>query len=45
MPPEAIRLVVRRGLGAMPAMSRAEVSDSELEAIIAHLSSASGSPR
>lgn len=47
MPPEAIRVVVRRGLGAMPAMSRAEVSDRELQAIIDYLGrvSSSGSAR
>ena len=43
LPPEAIRVVVRRGLGAMPAMSRAEVSDGELQAIIDTLASVSSS--
>lgn len=37
VPPEAIRAVVRHGLGAMPAMSRAEVTDAELEGIVAYL--------
>jgi mono/diheme cytochrome c family protein len=37
MPAEAIRVIVRQGLGAMPAMSRLEVSDSELDSIVAYL--------
>ena len=35
--PETIRAVVRHGVGAMPAISRLEVSDAELDAIIAEL--------
>jgi mono/diheme cytochrome c family protein len=35
--PEAIRAIVRNGIGAMPAMSKLEVSDSELEAIVEQL--------
>ena len=37
LPAAYIRLVVRRGLGAMPAVSRIEVSDAELDAIIAEI--------
>lgn len=37
MPSEAIRIVVRQGLGHMPAMSKVEVSEEELDAIIAYL--------
>lgn len=37
LPAAAIRAIVRNGLGAMPAMSKVEVSDAELEAIIAGL--------
>lgn len=37
LPPEAIRTIVRNGMGAMPAMSRLEVSDAELTRIIAEL--------
>lgn len=37
LPDAYIRLVVRNGFGAMPAMSRAEVTDAELDAIIADL--------
>jgi mono/diheme cytochrome c family protein len=39
--PEAIRTIVRRGLGAMPAMSRIEVSDAELDRIVAYIGRAS----
>lgn len=39
--PQVIRAVVRNGMGAMPAMSRIEVSDAELDSIIAHLMRAS----
>lgn len=35
--PAFIRLAVRRGLLAMPAMSKVEVSDAELDAIVAQL--------
>lgn len=35
--PELIRAVVRNGMGHMPAMSRLEVSDAELDSIIAEL--------
>lgn len=38
--PAAIRAIVRNGFGAMPAMSKLEVSDQELEAIIAELGKA-----
>lgn len=37
LPPAYVRLVVRNGLGAMPAMSRIEITDAELDAIIAEL--------
>ena len=37
LPSAYIRIVVRNGLGAMPAMSRVEVTDAELAAIIAEL--------
>lgn len=37
LPARYVRLVVRNGLGAMPAMSRIEVTDVELELIIAEL--------
>ena len=37
LPAAYVRLVVRNGMGAMPAMSRIEVSDGELDAIIAEL--------
>ena len=35
--PDTIRMVVRHGMGAMPAMSRLEVSDAELDGIITEL--------
>lgn len=35
-----IRLAVRRGIGAMPAMSRAEISATELDALITELAGA-----
>ena len=38
--PDTIRAVVRGGMGAMPAMSKLEVSDAELDEIIAHLGKA-----
>jgi len=38
--PETIRAIVRNGMGAMPAMSKGEVSDSELDGIIAFLGEA-----
>lgn len=38
--PDTIRAVVRNGVGAMPAMSRLEVSDAELDAIITVLGKA-----
>jgi mono/diheme cytochrome c family protein len=38
LPAAYIQRVVRQGLGAMPAMSRIEVSDAELASIIAELS-------
>lgn len=38
--PELIRAVVRNGMGHMPAMSKLEVSDAELDAIIAELGQA-----
>lgn len=37
LPADYVRLVVRNGLGAMPAMSRIEVTDAELDLIIAEL--------
>jgi cytochrome c5 len=37
LPAAAIHAIVRNGLGAMPAMSKVEVSDAELEVIIAQL--------
>jgi len=37
---ETIRFVVRHGVGAMPAMSKLEVSDAALAGIIAHLAKA-----
>jgi mono/diheme cytochrome c family protein len=37
LPPEAIRVIVRRGLGAMPSMSRLEVTDAELANIVEFL--------
>jgi len=37
LPAAYIRMVVRNGLGAMPAMSRVEVTDGELLTIIAEL--------
>ncbi len=40
LPDAAIRAIVRNGVGAMPAMSRLEVSDEELARIIAGLSAA-----
>ena len=38
--PQTIRAVVRQGMGAMPAMSKIEVSDAELDEIIALLQNA-----
>jgi len=38
--PDTIRAVVRGGMGAMPAMSKLEVSDAELDEIIAYLGKA-----
>lgn len=38
--PDAIRAIVRNGFGAMPAMSKLEVSDEELDGIIAFLGKA-----
>lgn len=38
--PDTIRSVVRNGVGAMPAMSKLEVSDAELDGIIALLGKA-----
>lgn len=35
--PDAIRAIVRNGMGAMPAMSKLEVSDAELDGIIVFL--------
>lgn len=35
--PEAIRAIVRNGMGSMPAMSKLEVTDAELDSIIAYL--------
>lgn len=43
--PEAVRAIVRNGMGAMPAMSRLEVSDEELDGIIASLGPARASGR
>jgi mono/diheme cytochrome c family protein len=37
MPAEAIRVIVRQGVGAMPAMSKLEVTDAELDGIVAYL--------
>lgn len=37
LPAAAIRAIVRNGMGHMPAMSRVEVSDAELDAIAAYL--------
>jgi mono/diheme cytochrome c family protein len=37
LPAAAIRAIVRNGLGHMPAMSRVDVSDAELDAIAAYL--------
>lgn len=37
---DAIRAIVRHGMGAMPAMSKLEVSDAELDTIIAYLGEA-----
>jgi len=38
--PDTIRTIVRSGMGAMPAMSKLEVSDVELDDIIAYLGKA-----
>lgn len=38
--PDMIRMIVRQGLGAMPPMSKLEVSGPELDAIIAYLATA-----
>jgi hypothetical protein len=35
--PDAVRAIVRNGFGAMPAMSKLEVSDSDLATIAASL--------
>lgn len=40
LPAETIRAIVRNGMGAMPAMSRVEVSDDELDEIAAFLAQA-----
>ena len=37
LPAAAIRAIVRNGMGHMPAMSRVEVNDAELDAIAAYL--------
>lgn len=35
--PAYVKLIVRRGLGSMPAISRAEVTDAELDQLAAYL--------
>ena len=37
LPADYVRLVVREGLGAMPPLTRVDVSDAELDAIAAYL--------
>ena len=44
LPPEAIRAIVRQGLGAMPAMSRLEVTDKELSSIVEFLVTSRSQP-
>jgi mono/diheme cytochrome c family protein len=44
LPPEAISAIVRQGLGAMPAMSRLEITDKELSSIVEFLVSSRSQP-
>jgi mono/diheme cytochrome c family protein len=37
LPGALVKLQVRRGIGAMPAFSKAELSDEELDALVAYL--------